>query len=226
MHQTAEHAGDVQRYVSRRVANREDASDLTQQTLMVAWVKRETFRGDNAGAWLLTIARHLIIDYYRSRARLRRHITTSIAALDSRGTFQIDPEALPVCEFHERLKAWRGRLIRLTIEEQVAVLLADVYEYRDKDSAALLRMSAASFKLLLHSARRRLRLVDQRAHAGCQHVQRPGSAEATDSEDVRENVSGAAGSPLDTAVHVLCHIRRQELSALRLRLLKGLDSRR
>src|SRR5262249_32608092 len=40
--------------------------------------------------------------------------------------------------------------------QQVAVMLADVYEYGDKDSAAMLRMSVPSFKLLLHRSRARL----------------------------------------------------------------------
>ena len=56
MQQLAEHVDDVHRYVCRRVANREDAGDITQQTLLLACAKHHTFRGDNLLGWLLAIA--------------------------------------------------------------------------------------------------------------------------------------------------------------------------
>jgi hypothetical protein len=39
------------------------------------------------------------------------------------------------------------------------VLLADVYEYADKDAAALLHMTLPSYKLLLHEARVRVKEI-------------------------------------------------------------------
>ena len=91
------------------------------------------------------------------------------------------------------------------------VLLADVYGYRDKDSAAVLQMSVPSFKLLLHSARRRLRWIEQIETA---------------SADSRHLVFGAASNDLENTARVVCHLKRTQLSALQEKLLHGLEPRR
>jgi hypothetical protein len=87
----------------------------------------------------------------------------------------------------------------LPLEHQVAVLLADAYDYTDKDSAAMLRMSVPSFKLLLHDARHRLKNITP--------------------------PSGSGVPPADAPVHrarVLCHVEPAVLRALQVWLIDGL----
>jgi RNA polymerase sigma-70 factor (ECF subfamily) len=141
------------------VANRADAADIAQQTLLVAWAKLDTFRGDNLHAWLFAIARNLIADYYRSQKHVQ-FVTVDATREDEREpALRVPPEPIIArCDFKRRIDAWLERSIaRLPVGQQVAVLLADVYEYPDKDSAAMLRMTVPSFKLLLHASRACLR---------------------------------------------------------------------
>jgi RNA polymerase sigma-70 factor (ECF subfamily) len=188
-------AADVSRvygFVAGRVANRADAADIAQQALLVACVKRDTWRGENYSAWLLAIARHLIADHYRAKKRFQ---FVDVTALEEKDPALHSPPASPsIHEHSERLTHWvdnvRGRL---RPEEQVAVLLADVYSYRDRDSAEVLRMSVPSFKLLLHGARARLK-------------------EAT----------GTGSMNLERRIGVTCRLGRAELLALRNRLQEGL----
>lgn len=158
MERIAAAAPDVHRFVAHRVANPADAADISQQALLLACTKLETFRGDNLPGWLFAIARNLITDYHRTKNRFRFVVVEP-------ATEQIEPAlrthadaVADVCEFRRRLNAWLDNCTRgLRLEQQVAVLQADIYDYRDKDAAAMLQMSVPSFKLLLHGARARLR---------------------------------------------------------------------
>jgi RNA polymerase sigma-70 factor (ECF subfamily) len=54
-----------------RLAHTADVEDLTARTFEKAWRARHRYRRDLAGfsTWLLTIARHVAIDYLRARQR-------------------------------------------------------------------------------------------------------------------------------------------------------------
>lgn len=50
----------------RRVANEHDCDDLTQESLVCAWVNRRSFRGESAvETWLTGIAKFRLYAYYR-----------------------------------------------------------------------------------------------------------------------------------------------------------------
>ena len=159
----------------QRVANRADAADISQEALLIACSKLATFRGDNLNAWLFAIARNLIIDYYRSQGRFT-FVAVTPAEGETEPALQIPHDAvLAECEFRQRLSSWlECCTTSLDLEEQVAVLQSDVYDYRDKDSAAMLGMSVASFKLLLHGARARLKEI-----SNCRPPRRAAPAGAT-----------------------------------------------
>lgn len=161
MHRIEASAQDVQKFVARRVPNRADAADLSQQALLLGCAKLDTFRGESVQAWLYAIAQHLIIDYYRARNRFHFVSVDPGTEAEAEVALRSAPDAvLAVYEFRQRLNAWLGCCTRgLHLEHQVAVLLADVYGYHDKDSAARLHMSVPSFKLLLHEARTQLKAI-------------------------------------------------------------------
>jgi len=156
-------ARNVRRFVALRVTNHADAEDIAQQTLLVALAKRDTFRGGSFASWLFTIARHLIIDHYRAQKRFQFVQVEPRSPARVEAALQTRPDAvMSACESRDRLRCWLGCVSRhLQVNEQVAVLLADVYGYQDKNSAALLDISLPRFKLLLHGARVRLQ-----RHAG------------------------------------------------------------
>jgi RNA polymerase sigma-70 factor (ECF subfamily) len=59
----AEHWTSVFRFVYCTIGNPHDAEDLTQETFLRAWNRRQSFLpGTNARAWLLRIAANAIID--------------------------------------------------------------------------------------------------------------------------------------------------------------------
>ena len=197
---------EVHRLVARRVSNLDDAADIAQQTLLQACAKRGTCRGENASAWLFTIARHLIVDHYRARSRFRFQEVGALA--DTEPALRTAPDAvLAICLHRERLNCWVNCISqRLRLEEQVAVLLADAYGHRDKDSAAVMGMSLPSFKLLLHGARARLNAI---AGGNCALVST--ASERTPSSQLTRMAGPAR------------RLRLSELLATRARLVRGLD---
>lgn len=67
----AEQLPRVLNFFRYRLAHTADAEDLTARTFEKAWRARHRYRSDLAGfsTWLLTIARHVAIDYVRARQR-------------------------------------------------------------------------------------------------------------------------------------------------------------
>ena len=65
---TERHRRELQVHCYRMLANYEDAQDLTQETFLRAWNKRESFRGDAAlRTWLYRIATNACLDFLEKR---------------------------------------------------------------------------------------------------------------------------------------------------------------
>jgi RNA polymerase sigma-70 factor, ECF subfamily len=193
-------AGDVHKFVMRRVSNAADAADIAQQTLLLACTKLNTFRGDNVRSWLYGIAQHQVIDYYRKRNRFQFVPVGVDPDGETEPALRVPGDRMfAAYETHERLSAWLTRCAeRLALEHQVAVLLADVYEYADKDAAAILHMTLPSYKLLLHEARVRVK-----------EITAPGSA-------------ATVPPPAPRRIAAACHVDDGALRALQVRLMAGL----
>jgi RNA polymerase sigma factor (sigma-70 family) len=192
------HVASVYRFVAQRVSNFSDAQDIAQQTLLVASAKLGTCRGTSPQAWLLSIARNLICDHYRGLDRRRCVELDEAVEMETEPALQTGLESVQsLCDSRERLRCWvRCISLRLRLEQQIAVLLADVHGYRDKESAAELGISVPGFKLLLHGARGLLRSL---SGSTCGLV--PGEA---------ADAPLAPGTPVQSPAHVLpdqCPIR-------------------
>jgi RNA polymerase sigma-70 factor (ECF subfamily) len=68
----------VHRYIAYRVSNHALAEDLTSETFLRALrrISSYTWQGRDFGAWLVTIARNLIADHYKS-SRYKLELATS-----------------------------------------------------------------------------------------------------------------------------------------------------
>ncbi len=56
-------------FIANRIADKEIAWDLVQETFLSAWKNRDSYKGEASEKnWLFTICRNKIFDYYRKRA--------------------------------------------------------------------------------------------------------------------------------------------------------------
>jgi DNA-directed RNA polymerase specialized sigma24 family protein len=191
-------AEDVHRFVSRHVANYDDAADISQEVLTIACASVRTSAGEHNDECLYAIARELIVDYDRARSQVD-FVAIDPADDECESALRIPPDSVvATCDMRRRVATWLRRCRQvLEPSQQVAVLLADIYGYADKDSAAMLGMSVPSFKILLHSSRTRLKTFE--AHTGRSRV--------------------AVRKP---RVGVVCHIDAIRLRKLRDHLVNGL----
>src|SRR6476469_10366670 len=65
---TERHRRELQVHCYRMLANYEDAQDMTQETFLRAWHKRESFKGQAAlRTWLYRIATNACLDFLEKR---------------------------------------------------------------------------------------------------------------------------------------------------------------
>src|SRR5438105_1332003 len=188
----ADEVASLHAFVLRLVQEPADAADIAQQALLLACSDHGGSRIGNVDAWLRCIARHLIIDHFRTRNRyisveLRDALADSEPVLRTRADL---PVAIRECR--ERIRSLLDDATgQLCLVHQIALLLSDVYGHCYKHSATLLKMSVPCYKLVLHRARLALR------------ASRPGPT----------HPAGWLG--------VTCHLSTVQLVALRRELLEG-----
>jgi len=149
----------VFRYVSRRVARREDAEDITAEVFAAAFVMLPRYRGDVPPyPWLLGIARRKIADSYRRRKYRPEALSSEIgraaeaeALLESlSGTEEGADAAL---YRSERREAVRALLAGLKEEQREVLLLQYVEGLSQAEIAAVVGKSVGAVNSLLQRAR-------------------------------------------------------------------------
>lgn len=159
------HQNNLQQFVARKVRSREDVADLCQDVLLKAYTKLDRFQGRSSfRTWLLSIARRAIADYYRMR------IDPGIFDRDSVVNGHAK-KASPRTRRNPIREAWEARrliehclgcIIRtLSLEQQLAIILCDIYGFNDKETSRLTGKTLGAFKHMLHDAREIMKHVSQ-----------------------------------------------------------------
>jgi DNA-directed RNA polymerase specialized sigma24 family protein len=193
-------AEDVHNFVSRRIANGADADDISQEALTIACATVSTIAGEHIDLCVFAIAQRLIADYEHARAAVDFVAIDPAVRDEKESALQVPPDSIVArFDLRRRISDWLRRCNQvLQPGQQVAVLLADIYGYADKDSAAMLGMSVPSFKALLHSSRARLKAFEGHASRSRVAVRR-------------------------ARIGVVCHIDTTRLRRLREYLVHGLQ---
>lgn len=150
----SEHAKPLWGYVLRLTGgNRAYAEDVVQETLLRAW-RTPRVLGSPTGttrAWLFTVARHLVIDEWRS-SRARREVLSDDVP---------EPRDADVSRTDEMLEGWlvADALTRLSVEHRQVLLLCYFQGRSVADAARQLAVPEGTVKSRTHYALRSLRLV-------------------------------------------------------------------
>ncbi len=149
-----EHVGAVQRFVARRVADPERAADLTSDIFLAAIDAAADYRSARGApvAWLFGIARHVVADDARRRARELR----AVSRLAGRRPLQ--PDAL--ARARERIDAEResrrlyAALARLPAGQRAVFELVAIDGLPLHEAARALGLQPVTARVRLHRARR------------------------------------------------------------------------
>ncbi len=152
-------------YLLRMTTSAEDADDLVQETYLKAHNNLDTFRGESSlKTWLFTIGSNLARDQLRAKKRWPEEVTDICrdAALHN-------PAFLKEM-MHIRLNSPQGKLEikehitfcftcvakSLPLEQQLALLLKEVYAFKVKEINKIMSTTEAMVKYHLHTARSKM----------------------------------------------------------------------
>ncbi|MEV6208566.1 ECF subfamily RNA polymerase sigma factor, BldN family [Kitasatospora sp. NPDC051914] len=148
-----QYADTVYRYIYYRVGSRATAEDLTSETFLRALRRIGTFtwQGRDFGAWLVTIARNLVADHFKS-SRFRLEVTTG-EMLDSN-----ECERSPEESVLESLAnaALRDAVRRLNPQQQECVNLRFLQGLSVAETARIMGKNEGAIKTLQYRAVRTL----------------------------------------------------------------------
>jgi len=144
-----QHVWEVHGFFAYRLGSRTDAEDLTQETFeraFKAWSRFDPGRA-SVRTWLLSIARNLLVDHYRSRAvRPEQPMPEGLdpAAADQELSLGLDP-------------ALAGALAELGEREREIVALRFGGDLSGPEIAVLTGLTLANVQQILSRSLRRLR---------------------------------------------------------------------
>ena len=145
----------VFRYVCYRVASRQLAEDLTSETFLRALRSLGTFQwqGRDVGAWLITIARNLVADLYKS-ARYRLELTTDDVSSTAPPPLEEGPEGEVLTGLQNA--ALLDAVRRLGPEQQECIALRFLQGFSVAETAQIMGKNDGAVKALQHRAVRAL----------------------------------------------------------------------
>ena len=146
----------IYRYVYYRVGTHPLAEDLTSETFLRALRRMSVFtwQGKDFGAWLVTIARNLILDHYKS-SRYRLEICTADPADADR--WEEGPERAVLDAFTHR--ALFSAVRDLGSEQRQCVVLRFLHGLSVAETATAMGKNSGAIKALQHRAVRSLARV-------------------------------------------------------------------
>jgi len=143
----------VYRYVYNRVGDRATAEDVTSETFVRALRRIDslTFQGRDVGAWLVTIARNIVLDHVKS-SRYRLEVATADMRDADRATD--GPEDAVVAHLTNR--ELLACVQQLGSEQQECIVLRFIHGLSVAETAEIMGKKDGAIKALQHRAVRRL----------------------------------------------------------------------
>lgn len=157
-----EHHQAVLGYLARRVQQPDDATDLLADVFLVAWRRLdEVPRGDEARLWLFGVARKSLLNH---RRRMFRHRNLGAKL------WQHSPSATaPHLDVVD--DDLRRALRRLSVRDREILTLTAWEGLSPEQIGEMLNVSAATARVRLHRARKRLRkLLEANGRVECASV--------------------------------------------------------
>jgi RNA polymerase sigma-70 factor (ECF subfamily) len=150
-----EHVDVVFRYVYYKVSDFGVAEDLTAEVFSKAWERIDRFQWRNVPVqhWLLTIAKNMVIDHYRTR----RRPTSPLDELG--GTTSDDPTPDEYVARDIEVETLGRALARLPDEQRDVVILRFIEDLSHKDVAAILGKSVVAVRQIQVRALRALQKI-------------------------------------------------------------------
>lgn len=153
------HVDQIYRHIYYRVGNTADAEDLTQQVFIKAWhaIKRYRRKSVPLAAWLMTISRNLVIDFYRARKE-------KISLDDDYKEASKEPGPELLAEIEMERRELIETITRLPEEYRQVIIMRFIEDFSYEEIAAALNKSEGAIRVTLHRALKKMRdLMEERS---------------------------------------------------------------
>lgn len=152
-----EHIEQIQRFVARRIGNRERAADLTADIFLAAISSAPRYRArmGTPKAWLYGIARNVLANdiRYRERRRAAEDQLRGSALLDEDDAARLEARI----DATENARELYTAMASLPDGERAILELVALDELSLAEAAAAMEIRAVTARVRLHRARRKLR---------------------------------------------------------------------
>lgn len=142
----------IYRFIYLKIGHREEAEDLTHQVFLKSWQSIDgfNFQGFPFSSWLYSVARHQVIDYYRTK---KIKITfEEVIELET------DDDPLPEAIDNElTIEKVKKAITCLGDEQQDVIVLRFIEDLSLQEVASILEKTEGAVKLLQHRAIKNLR---------------------------------------------------------------------
>lgn len=157
--------GQLKSYLLRMTASVEDTEDILQDTYIKAQLKFDQFKGDSSlKTWVFAIATNLTKDHLRAKKRWPENASDICkkAALSNPAFFG---EAMQISQTSAQGKFEIKEHIAfcftcvsksLPIEQQLTLLLKEVYDFKVQEIAEIMAQTEAMIKYYLHTGRSKM----------------------------------------------------------------------
>lgn len=153
---------ELKSFIYRLTCDKEATNDLAHDTFVKVIEKQNLFKGaSSAKTWIFSIATNLAIDWLRKRKRW-----SEIAQDDAKALAQSDPtyratfldisqnSPIGAFDFKEHISFCFTCISKtLFIEQQVTLILKDIYDFKVSDISIILKSPIGTIKHWLFSAR-------------------------------------------------------------------------
>lgn len=136
----------IYNFIFYRVSHKETAEDLAEEVFIKAFAKLSTVKDDKSfEGWLYSIARNLVIDYYRQKK-------TTVALEDVENTLEYETNIVDVVNLDQQQKQLLKVLKELGAEQQVVIKLKFFEDLSNSEIAELLHKNEGTIRVIQHRA--------------------------------------------------------------------------
>lgn len=159
----AEFQGQLRSYLYRLLASRSDADDLTHDTFIRAYDKLYTYKGESSlKTWVFQIATNLAYNLLKKRKRWTPDVSEQAKnlVLNNASVYQSIEQVATTStaasyDIKEHIDTCFTCIAKnLPIENQVALILKDIYDFSVKEIMIILNKSEGVVKYLIQDARK------------------------------------------------------------------------
>ena len=162
-HLFAQHEKQLKSYLYRLLTNREDVEDFYHNTFVKAFDKIASFRGEPGQfrSWIFTIATRLVYNHLERRKRWNldaqdvcRDSLVNDPSAQSSFMGKVTTSKNNVYEIKEHIDFCFTCITKtLSIEQQISLMLADIYHFKVSEVAEIINRSIGKVKHYLRDAR-------------------------------------------------------------------------